>query len=66
MGFSCFVCRGPFEQDPRGPGSEQGSGDGQEIMRSVSAVSKCGHLFHTDCLKKILQTQSVNGMYTFN
>lgn len=62
MGFSCFVCRGPFEQDTKGRGSEQGGGDGQAIERSVSAVAKCGHLFHTDCLKKILETQSANGM----
>lgn len=32
------------------PGSNRGAGDGR-VERTTSAT-RCGHLFHTDCLKK--------------
>ncbi|CAL8073760.1 unnamed protein product [Orchesella dallaii] len=53
MGFSCYLCREPFVE--KGYDMLKGGGDGHN-ERPVSAT-KCGHLFHTDCLKNAFLAQ---------
>ncbi|ODM97496.1 Zinc finger CCHC domain-containing protein 24 [Orchesella cincta] len=53
MGFCCYLCRESFAQNAYIPNRGGGDGHGE---RGVSAT-KCGHLFHSDCLKNAFQSQ---------
>lgn len=62
MGFTCYICFESF--DEASPATEKGGGDGhgEAKARTVSALIKCGHAFHTECLKRKFETQSGNGI----
>lgn len=69
MGFSCMICQGPFDQSGQMPANGSGDSNSGNGHRSVSVVSKCGHIFHTECLRKSVdppsQSKAGKGGFSF-